>query len=52
MESKIGEYTMILDMCPDCNRHIKWINKRSPKGDVKCPLCKSSFSIVFEDVLN
>jgi len=40
----------ISDMCPECNRHMKWINMRKPnQGKVKCPLCRAKFTVVYEE---
>ena len=39
---------MIPDKCPNCEKHMKWINKRGTKNTVQCPMCKSIYNIIEE----
>ena len=39
---------MIADLCPNCEKHMKWINKRNVKGNVQCPMCKQIYVIIEE----
>jgi len=39
---------MIPDKCPNCEKHMKWINKRGTKNTVQCPICKSIYDIIEE----
>ena len=39
---------MILDKCPNCEKHMTWIKKRGTKNTVQCPICKSIYDIIEE----
>jgi len=39
---------MIADLCPSCEKHMKWIKKRGKENTVQCPLCKGIYRIIEE----
>ena len=38
----------MLDLCPNCEKHMKWIKKRGTENNVQCPMCKQIYTIIEE----